>query len=64
MNHRSLEDAQEPDLPHKRSVEKMVFSPDCRTLAGICWPQEAKEVEEGSVVLWDIAALIQTGSHK
>ncbi len=40
-------------------VEKMVFSPDCRTLAGICRPQEEKQVEEGSVVLWDIASLIQ-----
>ena len=45
-------------------VENMVFSPDCKTLAGVCRPQDAKVVEEGSVVLWDIASLIQAGSQK
>ena len=48
----------------KLYVEKMVFSPDCKTLAGVCWQEERREVEDGSVVLWDIAALIQTGAQK
>ena len=54
----------------KYFIEKIVFSPDCATLAGIGQPTaeerspEAEErlPEEGVVFLWDIATLTKAGA--
>jgi WD40 repeat protein len=48
----------------KLYVEKMMFSPDCKTLAAICRPQAEKEAGDASIALWDIASLMQGASGK
>ncbi len=51
-------------------IEKLVFSPDCATLAGIGQPMtsrpmgEERPPEEGGVFLWDVATLAKTTAGK
>ena len=46
-------------------IEKLVFSPDCATLAGIGQPMaKERSPEEEVVFLWDIATLIQPGADQ
>ena len=53
---------------HNYYIERIVFSPDCATLAGIGRPvmglpmADERPTEEGVVFLWDIATLTQAGA--